>query len=346
MYSLTDYDYNLPEELIAQAPVDQRDLSRLLFLDREKGRVEHHIFQDLYDFLLPSDILVINNTEVIPGRLFGRKETGGKLEVLILDYSKGIINNNEYKCLIKASKQLKPKKKIFFDEGVKAEVVAFNDGVYTIKFMVENDFDEILDRIGNVPLPPYIRRSNNDPGDSESYQTVYASQKGAIAAPTAGLHFTEPLIEKIKSKGINIVPVTLHVGYGTFLPVRATDIRDHSIHSEWYSISKESAEIINHARSCGGRIIAVGTTSVRTLENAADDKGNISECSGNCELFIYPGYRFKVINGLVTNFHLPKSTLLMLVSALAGRENILNAYKEAVINLYRFYSYGDAMFIA
>lgn len=353
MFSITDYNYDLPKELIAQKPIEKRDQSKLIFLDRKTGALSHHKFYEICDFLSPSDILVVNNTEVVPGRLIGKKDTGGKAEVLILNYTKG--NNKRkddntfiYECLIKTSKRARQGTTIFFDQGLKAEVINSRNGIYSAKFTCKGDFEECLYQIGKVPLPPYIRRNKYDIAcdDKQSYQTVYASQKGAIAAPTAGFHFTEELIEKLKLKNIKIVEITLHVGYGTFLPVRVSDIRDHMIHSEWCTIPEKSAETINNAKANGSRIIAVGTTCVRSLEYLSDTNGNILNKSGNCDLFIYPGYKFKVIDAMVTNFHLPKSTLLMLVSAFAGRKNILNAYREAIKEKYRFFSYGDAMFIA
>lgn len=352
MYSLTDYNYDLPDELIAQKPVEKRDASKLLFLHRETDSMSHHLFYEICDLLRPSDILVINNTEVIPGRLFGNKATGGKVELLILDYAGGAVKreaNGEFicECLIKASKRPKPGALLFFDQGLKAEVLEVRNGYFNVRFLYDGDFETLLYRIGNVPLPPYIKRNGKGSAcdDKRSYQTVYASEKGAIAAPTAGLHFSESLIEKIKGVGVKTAEITLHVGYGTFLPVRESDIRDHMIHSEQFHISKKSAELINTAKERGSRIMAVGTTCVRTLEYASDKDGHIASGGGHCDLFIYPGYRFKVIDAMITNFHLPESTLLMLVSAFAGRENVLNAYKEAIKERYRFYSYGDAMVI-
>jgi len=352
MYSLVDYNYDLPEEFIAQEPADRRDRSRLLFLRRRTGEVSHHLFYELCDFLLQSDVLVVNNTEVIPGRLFGRKSTGGKVEALILDYAgsyKKTGKNKEFvfECLLKASKRPKPGTSFVFDQELKAEVINFRDGIHTLRFFYDGDFESLLCRIGNMPLPPYIKRNKgvSPCDDSKSYQTVYARQKGAVAAPTAGLHFSKKLLEKIKSIGVKIVEITLHVGYGTFLPVRVSDIRNHKIHSEQYYISKNGAAVINHAKAKGSRIVAVGTTCVRSLEFASDNNGNVSYGSGNCDLFIYPGYRFKVVDAMITNFHLPQSTLLMLVSAFAGRKSILSAYNEAIKERYRFYSYGDAMVI-
>lgn len=353
MYSINDYNYDLPEKLIAQKPAVQRDRSRLLFLSQKSGRLAHHEFREIGDLLAPSDILVVNNTEVVPGRLYGRKETGGKAEVLILDYARGCREGTDngnflYECLIKTSKRPKIGSSICFDQGLKAEVIDCQESIYTLKFSFSGDFESLLYRIGNVPLPPYIKRSRveGDGRDRKAYQTVYASQKGAVAAPTAGLHFTKRLLEKVQEKGVRIVAITLHVSYGTFLPVRVADIRKHNIHSEWFHIPAETADVINRTKANGSRIVAVGTTCTRALEFAADDRGDVVRGSGNCDLFIYPGYRFKVVDAMITNFHLPKSTLLMLVCALAGRDKILNAYQEAIKRGYRFYSYGDAMLIA
>ena len=350
MFLLNDYDYDLPEERIAQTPVEGRDQSKLLFMDRTTGEIAHHKFLDIYEFLSPSDVLVINNTEVIPARLLGQKETGGKAEVLILDYpgdKKSRIDNGEYvcRCLIKSSKRPKDGTTLIFDQQLKANVVNFKAGVYVVKFSYKGNFEQIIDRIGHVPLPPYIKR-NDDKNDRTFYQTVYASQKGAVAAPTAGLHFSQSLMKKLKEKGVKIVALTLHVGYGTFLPVRVSDIRDHRIHSEWYSISKETADMINESKRKGHRIVAVGTTAVRTLEYTGKEDGIVAQGEGRCNLFIYPGYKFKTVDAMLTNFHLPKSTLLMLVSAFSTRDNLLNAYKAAIEKQYRFFSYGDAMLIA
>jgi len=350
MYSLNDYHYDLPEERIAQLPVKGRDQSKLLFMDRITGEIAHHKFLDIYEFLAPSDVLVINNTEVIPARLLGQKETGGKAEVLILDYpgdKKSRVDNGEYvcRCLIKSSKRPKDGTTLIFDQQLKANVVNFKAGVYVVKFSYKGNFEQIIGRIGHVPLPPYIKR-NDGKKDRTFYQTVYASQKGAVAAPTAGLHFSLSLMKKLKAKGVKIVALTLHVGYGTFLPVRVSDIRDHRIHSEWYSISKETADRINESKKKGHRIVAVGTTAVRTLEYAGKENGIVAQGEGSCNLFIYPGYTFKTVDAMLTNFHLPKSTLLMLVSAFSTRDNVLNAYKAAIEKQYRFFSYGDAMLIA
>ena len=354
MYSLNDYKYHLPADLIAQHPVDQRDRSNLLCLKRETGKISHHRFSQIGDFLQPGDVLVINNTAVIPARLEGRKATGGKVEVLISDYIgglKSIKQSGDFvcRCMVKASKRPAPGMLLYFAEDLKAEVLGACNGTHTLKFSTSGDFEKVLERIGKVPLPPYIKRNSGDLNpcdDRSSYQTVYASHKGAIAAPTAGLHFTEKLLNQLKADGIQIAALTLHVGYGTFLPVRTDDIRQHSIHSETYAISEKASEIINSARAGAKRVVAVGTTCVRTLEYASDAKGNVAAGSGCCDLYIYPGYEFKTVDAMITNFHLPQSTLLMLVSAFAGRYNVLNAYQEAIDRNYRFYSYGDAMLIA
>lgn len=352
MFSPADYDFHLPEEFISQTPVVQRDQSKLLVLNRKTRRISHHKFYELYDLLSPSDLLVVNNTEVVPARLFGHRDTGGKVEILILDYHNRPENRIdskelEYHCLIKASKRLKPGTQLLFDKELNARVITFENNMYKIRFFFEDDFETTLYRIGHAPIPPYIKRKNDADrfGDRASYQTVYASKKGAIAAPTAGLHFTKELIEKLNKKGVFVVSLTLHVGYGTFLPVRVQDIREHTMHSEQYVISKETADSINLAKAEGRRIVAVGTTTVRTLEYMTGIDGKIACGAGNCDLFIYPGYTFKSVDSMITNFHLPKSTLLMLVSAFAGRDIVLNAYQEAIKKRYGFYSYGDAMFI-
>lgn len=349
MYSLSDYDYKLPPERVAQTPSARRDCSRLLVLDRRSGAVAHHIFNDLIAYLKQPDVLVVNNTEVIPGRLLGRKTTGGKVEVLILDYAGGRNEGGRFvcRCLVKAAKQPRPGGELFFDGGLQARVLEGGEGVFTLAFDCEGSFEDHLYRIGQVPLPPYIRRDAGHPlpDDRCNYQTVYAEQKGAVAAPTAGLHFSRELLAGIRASGVDIVTLTLHVGYGTFMPVRVDDIRRHRMHAERFQVPSAAADRINRARAEGGRVVAVGTTCVRTLEFSADDRGRIAAGSGNCDLFIYPGYRFKVIDGLVTNFHLPKSTLLMLVAAFAGRDKILRAYGEAIKEKYRFFSYGDAMLI-
>jgi len=353
MYKLTDYYYDLPENLIAQHPERHRDHSRLLGMDRKTGRTMHHFFHELAELLRPDDILVVNNTQVIPARLIGRKQTGGRAEVFLLEYfenpmDKKPVSNCVIKCLIKASKPPGPGSVIYFDEGLSATVVQAENGFYHVRFSCKGDFEDILHRVGKVPIPPYIRRDHKSGAlcdDHASYQTVYASRKGAVAAPTAGLHFTETLLDTILKKGIQVVPITLHVGYGTFVPVRVEDIRDHVIHCERFDISEKAALIINDGKRKNHRIVAVGTTCVRALEYAADKNGRVGSGSSACDLFIYPGYRFKVVDAMITNFHLPESTLIMLVSAFAGRDNILAAYKNAIENKYRFYSYGDAMFI-
>lgn len=350
MFSLKDYDYDLPEEYIAQKPVEKRDQAKLLCMDRKTGEIAHHKFYEIYDFLFSSDVLVVNNTEVVPARLLGQKETGGKAELLILDYpgnKKSLIGNGECvcRCLIKTSKRPRNGSILFFDHELKAEVIDWQAGIYTVRFSYTGNFEHIIDRIGHVPLPPYIHR-NDDKNDRTCYQTVYAAQKGAVAAPTAGLHFSSNLLEKLRGKGVKIVAITLHVSYGTFLPVRVSDIRNHRIHSERYSIPRNTADRINRSKKAGHRIVAVGTTAVRTLEYASNENGIVAEGEGNCDLYIYPGYRFKAVDAMITNFHLPKSTLLMLVSAFATRENVLKAYQTAIRKAYRFFSYGDAMFIA
>jgi len=352
MYTLDDYNYELPENLIAQVPAPNRDESRLLHLNRAAGDTAHRQFRDVVDLLRPSDVLVINNTEVIPGRLHGHKQTGGKVELLILNYgqARGESKNDHqrtYHCLIKASKQAGAGTRLFFDQGLAAEVLAFANGIYRVHFSSPEPFDQVLPRIGRMPLPPYIKRDAETPDDTDRqrYQTVYARERGAIAAPTAGLHFTDDILARIEARGVTVTTVTLHVGYGTFVPVRVDDIREHRMHEEWFSIPTETAGIVNRAKTEGHRVVAVGTTSVRTLEYAVDASGQIAAGSGSCDLFIYPGYTFKVVDAMITNFHLPSSTLLMLVSAFTGRERMLDVYREAVDERYRFFSYGDAMLI-
>lgn len=353
MFSLNDYHYDLPAELIAQQPALQRDRSKLLCLNRRTGVLSHATFNAIGDYLKTGDVLVINNTAVVPGRLEGKKITGGKVEVLIADYAGGRKpegKNGRFicRCLVKASKRPLPGSWLQFADELQAEVLDSDNGLCTLEFHAAGNFETILDKIGQVPLPPYIKRNSEMTApcdDLTSYQTVYATRKGAVAAPTAGLHFTPRLLSELRAGGIQIAELTLHVGYGTFMPVRVDDIRRHQMHSERFSISALTAEAINSARSDGHRVIAVGTTCVRTLEYAADANGKIEAGNGNCDLFIYPGYRFKIVDALVTNFHLPKSTLLMLVAAFAGRQNVFDAYHEAIRRRYRFYSYGDAMFV-
>ncbi len=336
-----DFDYELPEELIAQDPLEDRSSSRLMVLDRETGEFEHKVFKDIIDYLNPGDCLVLNNTKVIPARLFGAKEgTNARIELLLLKRKE----NDVWETLVKPGKKAKPGTRIVFGDGLLVgEIIDIVDeGNRLIKFYYEGIFEEILDKLGQMPLPPYI---THELKDKNRYQTVYAKYDGSAAAPTAGLHFTKELLEQVKAKGIKIAEVTLHVGLGTFRPVKVDNILDHHMHSEFYMVSQEAADTINTAKKEGHRVISVGTTSTRTLESAADENGMLRECSGWTEIFIYPGYSFKVIDGLITNFHLPQSTLVMLVSALAGREHVLNAYKAAVEEKYRFFSFGDAMFI-
>ena len=340
--NVKDYDYDLPEELIAQDPLEDRSSSRLMVLDRQTGDVEHRHFTDILEYLHPGDCLVINNTKVIPARLFGVKEdTQAKIEVLLLKRKE----NDIWETLVKPGKKAKPGTKLVFGDGLlTAEVVdVVEEGNRLIQFHYDGIFEEILDQLGQMPLPPYITHQLKD---KNRYQTVYAKYDGSAAAPTAGLHFTKELLQKVKDMGVDIAEVTLHVGLGTFRPVKVENVLDHHMHSEFYMVSQEAADKINRAKESGHRVIAVGTTSTRTLEAAADENGRLHETSGWTEIFIYPGYQFKVLDGLITNFHLPESTLIMLVSALAGREHVLAAYEEAVKQKYRFFSFGDAMFIS
>lgn len=338
---LRDFNYDLPEELIAQDPLEDRSSSRLMVLHKDTGRIEHKIFRDIIDYLNPGDCLVINDTKVIPARLMGVKEdTGAAIEVLLLKRNADYV----WECLVKPGKKARTGARIVFGEGLLVgEIVdVIEDGNRMIKFHYEGIFEEILDKLGQMPLPPYITHKLQD---KNRYQTVYARNEGSAAAPTAGLHFTKELLDKIKEKGVNVVSITLHVGLGTFRPVKVDKIEEHHMHTESFNISKEAADTINRTRAAGGRVIAVGTTSCRTLESAAADDGTIPARSGDTDIFIYPGYKFKAIDCLITNFHLPESTLIMLVSALAGRDNIMNAYETAVKERYRFFSFGDAMFI-
>lgn len=336
-----DFDYDLPEELIAQDPLEDRSSSRLMVLDKKTGEVSHHIFKEIIKYLRPGDCLVLNNTKVIPARLYGVKEgTMAKIEILLLKRKQ----NDVWETLVKPGKKAKPGTKIIFGDGIlTGEVIdVVDDGNRLIQFSYDGIFEEILDKLGQMPLPPYITHQLKD---KNRYQTVYAKYDGSAAAPTAGLHFTKELLNEVKEKGVDIAEVTLHVGLGTFRPVKVDNVLDHHMHSEFYMVSQEAADKINNAKKNGGRIISVGTTSTRTLESAADENGMLHECSGWTDIFIYPGYEFKVIDCLITNFHLPQSTLVMLVSALAGREHILSAYKKAVEEKYRFFSFGDAVFI-
>ena len=337
----SDFYYDLPEELIAQDPLEDRTASRLLVLDRQTGTVEHKIFSDVIDYLNKGDCLVINNTRVIPARLIGEKEgTGGKVEVLLLKRRA----NDVWETLVKPGKKLKPGAKITFGDGrLRAEVLeVVEEGNRLVKFHYEGIFEEILDSLGEMPLPPYITHKLED---KEMYQTVYAKFDGSAAAPTAGLHFTKELLNKIEEKGIKISSITLHVGLGTFRPVKVDDVNNHHMHTEWYEVNAEAAEIINETKRNGGRVICVGTTSCRTIESVADENGYMKAKTGETDIFIYPGYKFKVMDGLITNFHLPESTLVMLVSAFAGKENVLSAYETAVKEKYRFFSFGDAMIL-
>ena len=339
--NVSDFDYELPEELIAQDPIEDRSSSRLLMLDKKTGAIEHHIFWDIIDALNPGDCLVINNTRVIPARLLGVKEdTGAAIEVLLLKRR----DNDIWETLVKPGKKMKLGAVVSFGDGIlKGTVVdVVEEGNRLIQFSYEGIFEEILDQLGQMPLPPYITHRLED---KSRYQTVYAKYDGSAAAPTAGLHFTKELLAAIREKGINIAEVTLHVGLGTFRPVKADVVEEHHMHSEYYSVNPETADLINTTRKNGGRIIAVGTTSCRTLESASTPDGVLHAGDGWTEIFIYPGYQFHVVDALITNFHLPKSTLMMLVSALAGRDHIMNAYAEAVKDRYRFFSFGDAMFI-
>ncbi|KMT21261.1 tRNA preQ1(34) S-adenosylmethionine ribosyltransferase-isomerase QueA [Clostridium cylindrosporum] len=338
---VSDFYFDLPEELIAQEPLEERDNSRLLVLDKNTGEINHRRFKDILEYLKEGDTLVLNNSRVIPARLFGiKKETGAKIEFVLLKR----VDKDKWETLVKPGKKAKPGTEFVFGNGeLECKVLETTEiGGRIIEFKYEGIFEEVLDKLGQMPLPPYITKQLED---KERYQTVYSKINGSAAAPTAGLHFTKELMEKIKEKGVNIAYVTLHVGLGTFRPVKVEDINEHIMHSEFYSIDKENADIINNTKRQGKRVITVGTTSTRTLETVGDENGFIKECSGWTDIFIYPGYKFKVVDNLITNFHLPESTLIMLVSTLAGQENTMNAYKEAVEEKYRFFSFGDAMFI-
>ncbi len=337
----SDFYFNLPEELIAQDPLEDRSSSRMLLLNKNTGEIEHHVFREVIDYLHPGDCLVLNNTKVIPARLMGVKEdTGASIEVLLLKRKE----NDVWETLVKPGKKARPGAKLSFGDGLlTAEVLeVVEEGNRLIQFRYEGIFEEVLDKLGEMPLPPYITHKLQD---KNRYQTVYAKYEGSAAAPTAGLHFTKELLAKIEAKGINIAYVTLHVGLGTFRPVKVDNILEHHMHSEYYHVSQEAADKINKAKDSGHRVICVGTTSCRTVESASDENGRLRECCDNTEIFIYPGYKFKVLDALITNFHLPESTLVMLVSALAGKEQVLHAYEEAIREQYRFFSFGDAMFI-
>ncbi|MDE7440220.1 MAG: tRNA preQ1(34) S-adenosylmethionine ribosyltransferase-isomerase QueA [Clostridia bacterium] len=335
----SDFYYDLPEELIAQTPADPRDSSRLLVYNRATKQIEHKIFRDVVGFLKKGDVLVVNNTKVLPARLYAHTANGGAVEVLLLKR----IDKDTWEVLVKPGKKCKIGTNLFICDGLSLTVEGITDsGERIVKFHYDGVFEEILDKVGNMPLPPYIKKKLED---KNRYQTVYAKRDGSAAAPTAGLHFTPNLLQQIKDMGVEVAEVLLHVGLGTFRPVKEDIITDHKMHSEYYEVGEEAANIINKAKCEGRRIIAVGTTSVRTLESVADEEGLLKPCKGNTEIFIYPPYKFKCVDALITNFHLPESTLIMLVSAMTGREEILSVYKTAVENKYRFFSFGDAMLI-
>ena len=337
----SDFYYDLPKELIAQDPLEDRSSSRLLVLHRKSGRVEHRVFTDIVEYLKPGDCLVRNNTKVIPARLYGtRVDTGATIELLLLKR----MENDVWETLVKPGKKARQGVVISFGDGIlTGEIIDVKeDGNRLIQFRYEGIFEEILDQLGQMPLPPYITHQLED---RTRYNTVYAAHEGSAAAPTAGLHFTPELLKEIQEKGVDIARVTLHVGLGTFRPVKVEDVTEHHMHSEFYMVDAEASEKINRAKEHGGRVICVGTTSCRTIESAADENGHLEPCSGWTEIFIYPGYQFKILDGLITNFHLPESTLIMLVSALAGKEHVMAAYEEAVKERYRFFSFGDAMII-
>ena len=337
----SDYYFDLPKELIAQDPLEDRSASRLLVLDQRTGSIEHKVFRDILQYLTPGDCLVLNDTRVIPARLLGVKEdTGAAVEVLLLKRRE----KDVWEALVRPGKKLRPGARVTFGDGrLQAEILdVVEEGNRLVQFSYEGIWEEVLDSLGEMPLPPYITHKLLD---KNRYQTVYAKYEGSAAAPTAGLHFTKELLAEVEAMGVDLAYVTLHVGLGTFRPVKVDNVKEHHMHSEFYQITKEAADKINRAKESGHRVICVGTTSCRTVESAADEKGRLTACSGNTDIFIYPGYRFKVLDGLITNFHLPESTLVMLVSALAGRENILSAYREAIRERYRFFSFGDAMLI-
>lgn len=337
----SDFYFDLPGELIAQDPLEERTSSRLLILDKKTGDIKHQAFRNIIDYLNPGDCLVLNNTKVLPARLLGvKKDTGAGIEILLLRRREG----NIWETLVKPGKKARPGTQLIFGDGLlQAEVLdVAAEGNRLVRFSYEGIFEEVLDSLGEMPLPPYITHKLKD---KNRYQTVYAKYDGSAAAPTAGLHFTRELLEQIEAKGVKLAYVTLHVGLGTFRPVKAEHILEHHMHSEYYQVTAEAAQTINETKKSGKRVICVGTTSCRTVESAADEKGMLKECCGDTDIFIYPGYRFKVLDCLITNFHLPESTLLMLVSALAGRENVLKAYNGAVEERYRFFSFGDAMLV-
>lgn len=359
IYQLDAYDYELPLDRIAQFPQPQRDQSKLLVLETDKTQPAHRLFADISDYLRPTDLLVVNSTKVFPARLLGKKESGGKAELFLLHFPKPVPDQPPTAswreataiALVKSSKRPKIGSCLLFSEYLRARIDAFNDEgkvEVTLQYRGDNQstLEELLQRHGQVPLPPYISRpQGHSPEDTDRYQTRYANRTGSVAAPTAGLHFSDALLQQIRAQGVQIAQVVLHVGYGTFAPVRATDIREHRIHREWVEVTAATADLVNQTKAAGGRVWAVGTTTVRTLEFAAQETGILRPMTGECDLFIYPGFAFQVIDNLITNFHLPKSSLLFLVSALAGRERVLSAYHEAIACDYRFFSYGDAMAI-
>ncbi|MBU0730218.1 MAG: tRNA preQ1(34) S-adenosylmethionine ribosyltransferase-isomerase QueA [Proteobacteria bacterium] len=359
MYDLKDYYYELPDSSIAQQPLDNRDESRLLVVDCRTDRLADKHFEDIVDYFKPGDLLVVNDTKVFPARLLGHKQTGGRVELFVLEYPR-ISSVDQFSAgedeneqsvpvvgLLKSSKRPKLGSRLVFTDELYGEVEEFmTDGKVMVTLHYKGDFGNILDSVGLIPLPPYIKRNSGEIAeDRQRYQTVYARKKGAVAAPTAGLHFSEKLLALIEAKKVGLASVTLHVGYGTFAPVREEDIRQHRIHSEYFEVSQETADLINKTKAAGGTLWTVGTTTVRALESAADEDGVVHARSGECQLYIYPGYKFRVVRNLITNFHLPGSSLLFLVSALAGRERIMRGYEHAVRSDYRFYSYGDAMVI-
>lgn len=336
--STADYYFDLPKELIAQDPMEKRDECKLLVMDKDTGKVEHHVFNEVINYLEPGDCLVLNNTKVIPARLLGvKEETGAAVEILLLKRKEADV----WETLVKPGKKLRPGARVSFGDGIlKAEIMDIVDeGNRLVKFYYDGIWEEVLDKLGEMPLPPYITHKLQD---KNMYQTVYAKFEGSAAAPTAGLHFTDDLLEKIREKGVDMAFVTLHVGLGTFRPVKVTNVKEHHMHTEWYQVTQEAADKIMKAKESGHRVICVGTTSCRTIESAASEDGTIKASSGDTSIFIYPGYKFKLMDGLITNFHLPESTLVMLVSAFAGREHVLGAYEEAIKERYRFFSFGDA----
>ncbi len=339
MFTKSDFYYDLPQELIAQTPATPRDSSRLLVYDRARGTIEHRIFRDVCDYLRAGDVLVVNNTRVLPARLYAHTENGGAVELLLLKR----IDINDWEVLVKPGRKCSAGKKLVINDRLSCTVLSVTDsGERVVRFECDGVFEEVLEEVGSMPLPPYIKKKLDD---KNRYQTVYAKTDGSAAAPTAGLHFTPELLKKIRDMGVSVVEILLHVGLGTFRPVKEEVITDHKMHSEYYEVGEEAASVITAAKREGRRVIAVGTTSVRTLESAADENGFLSPCKGNTEIFIYPPYKFRCVDALITNFHLPESTLIMLVSAFAGREQTLNLYKIAVEERYRFFSFGDAMMI-